>query len=58
LVPFLILVLIAVLLIPLQTSFEEYLFRGYWMQGLGILAKKPLGPIGINFGSLWCNAFG
>ena len=38
--PFLILLVITVLLIPLQTSFEEYLFRGYLMQGLGVLFKK------------------
>ncbi|EGV44853.1 CPBP family intramembrane metalloprotease [Bizionia argentinensis JUB59] len=36
LVPFLILCMIAIVLIPIQTSFEEYLFRGYFMQGLGI----------------------
>lgn len=34
--PFLILSVIAILLIPLQTSFEEYFFRGYLMQGLGV----------------------
>src|SRR5699024_12158540 len=31
--PFLILFFIAIVLIPIQTSFEEYLFRGYLMQG-------------------------
>lgn len=36
LVPFLILCVIAIVLVPLQTSFEEYLFRGYLMQGIGI----------------------
>lgn len=36
LIPFLILCVIAIVLIPLQTSFEEYLFRGYLMQGLGV----------------------
>ncbi|GAA4274754.1 CPBP family intramembrane glutamic endopeptidase [Aquimarina gracilis] len=41
-VPFLILAVIAVLLVPLQTSFEEYLFRGYLMQGLGIATKSKL----------------
>ncbi|MDB2463009.1 CPBP family intramembrane metalloprotease [Algibacter sp.] len=34
--PFLILAVIAILLIPLQTSFEEYFFRGYLMQGIGV----------------------
>ncbi|MGB5226654.1 MAG: CPBP family intramembrane glutamate endopeptidase, partial [Eudoraea sp.] len=32
--PFLVLLLIAVVLIPIQTSFEEYFLRGYLMQGL------------------------
>ena len=39
-IPFLILVLISIIFIPLQTSFEEYLFRGYLMQGLGVLTKN------------------
>ncbi len=33
--PFLYLLIIAVLLVPIQTSFEEYFFRGYLMQGIG-----------------------
>ena len=33
--PFLILCLVSILLIPFQTSWEEYIFRGYLMQGLG-----------------------
>ena len=37
--PFLILVAIAIILIPLQTSFEEYLFRGYLMQGIGVVSS-------------------
>lgn len=55
LVPFLILCLIAIVMIPLQTSFEEYLFRGYLMQGLGVLAKNrwfPLIITSIIFGGL------
>jgi uncharacterized protein len=43
--PFLYLVLIAVLLIPLQTSFEEYFFRGYLMQGLGVASKNRWFPL-------------
>ena len=43
--PFLYLVLIAVLLIPLQTSFEEYFFRGYLMQGLGVATKNRWFPL-------------
>ncbi len=53
--PFLILALISVLMIPLQTSFEEYLFRGYLMQGLGVIAKNkwvPLLVTSIVFGGL------
>ncbi len=34
--PFLLLVLVSFLFMPLQTSFEELLFRGYFMQALGI----------------------
>ncbi len=52
---FLILAVIAILLIPLQTSFEEYLFRGHLMQGLGLLAKNrwvPLVVTSILFGLL------
>ncbi|MDP2688049.1 MAG: CPBP family intramembrane metalloprotease [Aequorivita sp.] len=55
LVPFVILAVIAVLMIPLQTSFEEYLFRGYLMQGIGVLAKNkwlPLIITSVIFGSL------
>jgi uncharacterized protein len=42
--PFLIFLVLAILLIPLQTSFEEYLFRGYIMQGLGVVTKSRLIP--------------
>ena len=55
LVPFLILALIAIVMIPLQTSFEEYLFRGYLMQGIGVLAKNkwlPLIITSVIFGGL------
>ena len=46
--PFLILCIIAILLVPLQTSFEEYLFRGYLMQGIGVLAKNKWLPLIIT----------
>jgi membrane protease YdiL (CAAX protease family) len=39
--------------LPLQTSFEEFLFRGYLMQGIGIAAKNrwvPLLITGLVFG--------
>jgi membrane protease YdiL (CAAX protease family) len=42
-------------MIPLQTSFEEYLFRGYFMQGLGTLVKNrwvPLIITSVCFGGL------
>ncbi|WP_298419976.1 CPBP family glutamic-type intramembrane protease [uncultured Kordia sp.] len=38
--PFLILLVICLLFLPLQTSFEEYLFRGYLMQGIGVNLKE------------------
>lgn len=53
--PFLYLLLIAVLLIPLQTSFEEYFFRGYLMQGIGVATKNrwfPLIVTSLVFGLL------
>ncbi len=43
--PFLILAIIAVLLVPIQTSFEEYLFRGYLMQGVGIATNSKLAAL-------------
>ena len=52
---FLVLAVIAILLIPLQTSFEEYLFRGHMMQGIGLLAKNrwvPLVVTSVVFGLL------
>lgn len=39
------LAVIGILLIPLQTSFEEYLFRGHMMQGLGIIFKNRWAPL-------------
>ncbi|MBN4058107.1 CPBP family intramembrane metalloprotease [Olleya sp. AH-315-K02] len=42
--PFLILCVIAILLVPLQTSFEEYFFRGYLMQGIGISSLNKYFP--------------
>ena len=44
-VPFAILVVIGVLLIPIQTSTEEYVFRGYLMQGFANLAKNKWFPL-------------
>lgn len=53
--PFVILCAIVVVLIPLQTSFEEYLFRGYLMQGLAVTFKNrwlPLIITSVGFGLL------
>ncbi|PRZ27794.1 CPBP family intramembrane glutamic endopeptidase [Flavobacterium granuli] len=53
--PFAILVLIGVLLIPIQTSTEEYVFRGYLMQGFANLAKNkwvPLVVTSVVFGAM------
>ena len=33
--------IVSILLIPLQTSFEEIFFRGYLMQGFGVAFKRP-----------------
>lgn len=44
-IPFLILVVIGTLLIPIQTSTEEYVFRGYLMQGFANLAKNKWFPL-------------
>lgn len=52
---FLILFVIAVVLIPIQTSLEEYIFRGYLMQGFGFLAKNrwfPLLMTSVIFGGM------
>ena len=48
LIPFLIFFVLAIFLIPLQTSFEEYLFRGYLMQGIGVATKSKLIPLVIT----------
>lgn len=48
LIPFLMLCIIALIMIPLQTSFEEYLFRGYLMQGIGVIVKNKWAPLIIT----------
>jgi len=48
LIPFFILAAIGIILIPLQTSFEEYMFRGHMMQGIGIIAKNRWLPLIIT----------
>ena len=44
-IPFLVLAVIAIAMIPLQTSMEEYFMRGYMMQGLGIMSKNRWFPL-------------
>lgn len=44
-VPFFTLLIISFLLLPLQTSLEELLFRGYLMQTLGYFAKNRWVPL-------------
>lgn len=42
---FAIFVVLALIFIPLQTSFEEYLFRGHMLQGLGLATKTRWIPL-------------
>ena len=52
---FVILFLIAIIFIPIQTSLEEYVFRGYIMQGLGVFVKNRWFPLifsSLSFGLL------
>ena len=42
------LAIIGICLIPLQTSFEEYLFRAHMMQGLGIIAGNRWVPLVVT----------
>ncbi|KAB1157536.1 CPBP family intramembrane glutamic endopeptidase [Flavobacterium luteum] len=54
-IPFLILFFIAVIMIPIQTSTEEYVFRGYLMQGFGNLSLNkwfPLVMTSLIFGGM------
>ncbi len=44
-IPFVILLVISVIMIPFQTSCEEYVFRGYLMQGFGNLALNKWFPL-------------
>jgi hypothetical protein len=54
-VPFAILFIIATVFIPIQTSTEEYVFRGYLMQGFANLSSNkwfPLLMTSVIFGSM------
>ena len=53
--PFLFMFLIAIIFVPLQTSLEEYVFRGYLMQGFGNWFRNKWAPLiltSVIFGSL------
>lgn len=45
---FFIFLIIALVLIPMQTSFEEYLFRGHMLQGIGLATNSRLIPLIIT----------
>ena len=42
---FFIFLILAIILIPMQTSFEEYLFRAHMMQGIGLATNSRLIPL-------------
>ncbi|RMG76395.1 MAG: CPBP family intramembrane metalloprotease [Bacteroidetes bacterium] len=51
--PFAVLLIMAVFLFPIQTSFEELLFRGYLLQVIGVAARNrwvPLLLTSVGFG--------
>ena len=45
---FTVLAIIAIIMIPIQTSMEEYYMRGYMMQGLGIMARNRWVPLVVT----------
>lgn len=54
-IPFLILFFIGIVMIPIQTSTEEYVFRGYLMQGFANLSRNkwfPLVMTSVIFGGM------
>jgi membrane protease YdiL (CAAX protease family) len=49
------LLLICILILPIQTTFEEIFFRGYLMQGIGLISRYkwiPLVITSVLFGSM------
>ena len=42
---FFIFLILAIILVPMQTSFEEYLFRAHMMQGIGLATNSRLIPL-------------
>jgi len=52
---FIILAIIGIIMVPIQATFEELYFRGYFMQGLGVIFKNrwlPLIATSLGFGLL------
>ena len=47
-VPFFTLLLLSLLFIPFQAGFEEYFFRGYFLQGVSILSKRRWVPLVLS----------
>lgn len=45
---FLLLLLVSIVFIPIQTLTEELIFRGYLMQGFGLLFKNAIAPLIIT----------
>lgn len=45
---FVFLLLLSVVVFPIQASFEEIFFRGYLMQGVGLISKRPIIPLMIT----------
>ncbi|NDV42751.1 CPBP family intramembrane glutamic endopeptidase [Flagellimonas sediminis] len=46
--PFFVLLILSIVLVPIQTSFEEYFTRGYLMQGIGIASKTKWLPFVVS----------
>lgn len=47
-IPFLVLLVISLLFLPIQIGFEEFFFRGYFMQWLGFLSKNRWIPLFVS----------
>lgn len=45
---FFILLIVAIIFIPIQTATEELIFRGYLMQGFGLIFKNGIAPLIIT----------
>lgn len=45
---FIVLLIVAVIFVPIQTATEELIFRGYLMQGIGLIFKNGIFPLIIT----------